>query len=372
MKKIAIDLSMNAYNPYCGISDDTKIVHDILSKDFAKEFKLQKFILPKTNRISHFLNILGSNLNISFVANKIRALLGIKTKIDTTNTELFYCSTVNNYKLDSPTKKVIRIHDLIPLTHPHLVPLESSLLFKKNLSYNLGEKDNFYVCNSNSTKQHLVTHFPQIKNKVFVVPCQTNILEIAQDKNHLILPHTFSLIIAALEPKKNLYRFLLVWKQAYENSQDIIPLVIVANQGWKSAKARTLLLELQKKYPDKVIHIQNVDNATICYLYKNCQYFIMPSIIEGFGLPVLNAIKFAKPAILSNIDAFKEVAGQAALYFDPNNINDIANKIIQINNNDDLQKKLSQNAKLQGKQFADNVISKSWRQVIKQILSDAK
>ena len=53
------------------------------------------------------------------------------------------------------------------------------------------------------------------------------------------------------------------------------------------------------------------------------------------------------------------IAGKAALYFDPNNTDDIANKIIQINNNDDLQKKLSQNAKLQGKQSPINVISKN-------------
>ena len=104
-----------------------------------------------------------------------------------------------------------------------------------------------------------------------------------------------------------------------------LELIIVGKKGWLYEE----ILEAPKKFKieDKVKFLDFVPDEDLPLLYKNALCFVLPSLYEGFGLPVLEAMKYGCPVITSNVSSLPEAGGDAALYVDPKSIDDIASKI---------------------------------------------
>jgi len=153
----------------------------------------------------------------------------------------------------------------------------------------------------------------------------------AQEKIEFIkakykLPQNFLLFLASLEPRKNLKAVL----NAYKNNKFELPLVIAGAQGWNNEDLKSEI----KKLNENVMHIGYVDEMDIGALYSSAHALIYPSLYEGFGLPILEAMACGIPAIASNISSIPEVIGDAGILLnDPENIQEISNAIIQINDN---------------------------------------
>jgi len=81
---------------------------------------------------------------------------------------------------------------------------------------------------------------------------------------------------------------------------------------------------------ERVKFLDFVENEDLPSLYKNALCFVLPSLYEGFGLPVLEAMKFGCPVVISDVSSFPEVGGEAAIYFDPQSVDDIAQKIEKV------------------------------------------
>lgn len=378
MKRCIIDLSINRRNPYCGIASDTAKNYQYLKAALKKEFIFEEFCLSPKFKLMHLLNIFSGkptsfqNIdNANFLLNRIKGALGFKTKINTRGVDLFYCPTVNNYRLSNSTTKLVRIHDLFPLTHPWASPYARIVSFKRSLAFNVKEPNCYFICNSVSTEKQFLKFFPMVKDRCYVVPCGASI-DIHNATPPDEIPAKFSLIIAALEPKKNLENFLLGWEKAIKKSADVIPLILVANEGWKNTRIKKILSEIKLKYPNRIIHLKSVKNSNLTWLLKNCQYFIMPSIMEGFGIPVLNALQMKKPMIISDLEVFHEVAGNAALYFDPYSQDKISDAILEINDNLKLQKKLSEAASVRRELYSDKSLKQQWKKVIEDIINIKK
>ena len=94
-------------------------------------------------------------------------------------------------------------------------------------------------------------------------------------------------------------------------------------------------------------------------LYKNADLFVLPSFYEGFGLPILEAMSYGVPVVCSNNSSLPEVTGDAGLFFDPNNIQEIAEAINKIFNDDDLRNKMIE------KGF-ENVERFSWEKCVRE------
>lgn len=131
--------------------------------------------------------------------------------------------------------------------------------------------------------------------------------------------------------------------------------------------ARNIFWErLNKKISDlkaknMVISLGFVSDNELVNIYQGAKAFVFPTIAEGFGLPGLEAMTVGCPVVCSNISVLKEVYGDAALYFDPQNINDISNKIKDILHNEELRQKLINNGYKQVKKY-------SWREMATQTL----
>ena len=112
----------------------------------------------------------------------------------------------------------------------------------------------------------------------------------------------------------------------------------------------------------KVKFLDFVRDEDLPTIYKNALFFVLPSLYEGFGLPVLEAMKYGCPVIASNISSLPEAGGDAALYVDPLSVDDIAKSMNTLVNDKSLREKLVRRGYQQVKKF-------SWEATAKQTLS---
>ena len=119
-------------------------------------------------------------------------------------------------------------------------------------------------------------------------------------------PEGFWLSVGSLEPRKNQRRLV----EAYVRSGSPLPLVLAGGSGW-------LMEDFARRQTPGVLLTGYVSDAELEWLYRNCFGFLYPSLFEGFGMPVLEALSLGAPAICSNTTSLPEVAGEAALLVDP-------------------------------------------------------
>lgn len=171
-------------------------------------------------------------------------------------------------------------------------------------------------------------------------------------------PNNFWLSVGTLEPRKNLRRTLRAYKQYVDTNIGSKPLVLVGGQGWLEDDLDQFITNLGlSKY---IIRLGYVDDHTLKWLYKNCWAFIYPSIYEGFGLPVLEAMSLGTAVLTSNTTSLPEVGGDAVLYVDPTSEADILAGFIKLND-DKFREILKANSQTQASKF-------SWRKAAKEVM----
>ncbi|MFO8183515.1 MAG: glycosyltransferase family 1 protein [Candidatus Aegiribacteria sp.] len=184
------------------------------------------------------------------------------------------------------------------------------------------------VAISRATAREIEKYFPRASSKVTVIPAAAP-PEYAEVKDRdrlrrtrekLGLPERFILYLGTIEPRKNLTRLL----EAYMIAAGSIPhsLVISGSVGWKTGE---MFRELKSSgVRDRVKLTGFVDSEDIPALMTLADLFVFPSLYEGFGLPILEAMSCGTPVVTSNVSSMQEVAGDAALLVDPLSSDSIA------------------------------------------------
>jgi glycosyltransferase involved in cell wall biosynthesis len=167
----------------------------------------------------------------------------------------------------------------------------------------------------------------------------------------------YILAFGSTEPRKNNLRLIKAFNAIKKSITDI-SLVIVGKE-WRDRKFDSVLLH------DKIILTGYVPDEDIPYLYKNAEIVVFPSLYEGFGLPVLEAMTYGIPVVASNTSSLPEVGGDAVEYADPNDVSDIARAIKDLLDSEEKRKYNKEKGMLRAKQF-------NWRSMCKQILSVCK
>ena len=142
----------------------------------------------------------------------------------------------------------------------------------------------------------------------------------------------YILYVGTLQPRKNLIRLI----QAFKNLKSQIPnlkikdlkLVICGKKGWLYEEIFQKVKELGLE--KEVIFTGYVPEEDLPALYKGARCFVLVSLYEGFGLPVLEALSVGCPVVLSNVSSLPEVGGKVAVYVDPYDVEDIARGILEI------------------------------------------
>lgn len=276
----------------------------------------------------------------------------------------------------SPSPTVISIMDLAYIHYPQM--------FKKSDLYQLKHWTEYSVRNakrvvtiSTSTKSDIIKQYDIASDKVIVVyPGIKNVASIKHQalsmnelKEKYNVSGKFILFVGTLQPRKNIERLVEAFKivasskeNAVEGKKDLT-LVIIGKKGWLYED----MLAAPKKFEveDRVKFLEFVPDEDLPSFYKVAECFVLPSLYEGFGLPVLEAMKYGCPVIASNISSLPEVGGAAALYVDPYNIGDITKKIESVLDNPSQRKKMIEEGYKQVKKF-------SWEKSAEKVLDVLK
>lgn len=172
----------------------------------------------------------------------------------------------------------------------------------------------------------------------------------------------YILFVGTLQPRKNIERLVEAFSMLKNKDLD---LVIVGKKGWLYEE----ILNSPKKYEvsNRVKFLDFVENEDLPSLYSNALCFVLPSLYEGFGLPVLEAMKYGCPVVISNVSSLPEAGGDAAVYFDPENIKDIQEKIEKVISSKSLREEMVKKGYNQVKKFSWEKTAKETLKVLEEI-----
>lgn len=187
------------------------------------------------------------------------------------------------------------------------------------------------ICISRATERDLVRRFPQARAKSSVVhlaagagfAAEANATELDAVRRRYGLDKPFVLCVGTLEPRKNLLRVLAAFATLPEGLRARHRLVVVGPRGWEFAH----ILHAASARSDEVKLLGHVPDSDLAALYRLCEVFCYPSLYEGFGLPLLEAMQCGAPSIASNVSSLPEVGGDGAVYVDPTSVEEIGNAL---------------------------------------------
>jgi glycosyltransferase involved in cell wall biosynthesis len=174
---------------------------------------------------------------------------------------------------------------------------------------------------------------------------------------------------AATWPHKNHLHLIRAFKQVSKTYPEF-KLVLA---GIKKQNEYKVMKEINKLgLSDVVIRLGYVDDSRLAELFTNAFALVFPSLFEGFGIPVLEAMSVGVPTVISNTTSLPEVGGDATLYFDPNSVNDIANKMITIIKDDNLRARLVKKGLKQVEKFSIQKMSEETYKLLIKVANEKR
>jgi len=222
---------------------------------------------------------------------------------------------------------VVTIHDLIPLRFPHYFTAAQRLLYRLALRRAV-QVARILIAVSDATRSDLVSLLGVDPHRIRVVhegvePLFTPAAPpaIAAMRNRIGLPDRYALCVGSNKPHKNLVRLVDAWAQL----RGAIPLIVAGPWDARFPEARRRGAALEAA--GRLRWIGHVADSDLPALYTGAQCLVAPSECEGFGLPVLEAMACGTPVACAQAGSLPEVAGDAAVLFDPGDVDSIAHAL---------------------------------------------
>jgi len=224
------------------------------------------------------------------------------------------------FKPSRDCRVVFTLHDLSVLLHPEWHPRERVMYYEKYFHERMEYVDAFLTVSEFSRKQ-IVEHLGVAPNRVTVTPLAYSkslfhprtSLGIDEVRSRFGLPERYYLFVGTGDPRKN---FQVIPKALDEGGKDI-PVAVVGWSGWENHVAGS-----------NAIPLGYVSNSDLAALYSGARALIYPSLYEGFGLPVVEAMACGCPVVTTKRASLPEVGGKAAIYLDdPEDASELAGKL---------------------------------------------
>ena len=298
-------------------------------------------------------------------------------------------------------KTVVTIHDLGAEFLPGFHTFPQKLYLNFSTKYAV-KNATAMIAVSESTKKDLISKFGADPKKISVVYHGINRekfkiksadkaslqrsgkLKIEKILAKYRIRKPYILFVGTIQPRKNLERLIEAFakvvsrlqttgyseKRTVDGRQSTVDLIIVGKLGWLYDE----ILSAPKKFKvlGKVKFLDYVKDSDLPYLYSGASLFVLPSLVEGFGLPVLEAMAAGIPLAVSARSSLPEVGGNAAIYFNPEDSRDIANIIFQVLTNPKLRKDLIEKGKKQLTKFSWEKCARETLNVLGSIVSSSK
>jgi len=271
-----------------------------------------------------------------------------------------FLSPTHYLSIFAPKRSLISILDISYLKFPELFQKSDLNQLTKWTKYSVKKAKGIFTISQASkddiikeyevSGDRVVVTYPGIKSEYQNPKSETNLK--FKMKNPKLLKDKYGidgeyiLFVGTLQPRKNIVRLV----EAFSKIKNDIQLVVVGKKGWMYEE----ILEAPKKFnvQNKVKFLDFVTDEDLPVFYKNAVCFTLCSLYEGFGLPVLEAMTYGCPVVISNISSLPEAGGDAALYVDPLNTEDIKKNLELIINNPELRKELIKKGYEQVKKFS--------------------
>lgn len=254
--------------------------------------------------------------------------------------------------LPARVAKVVTIHDLVWKYAGDTMRPFSRWLEKKLMPEAIRLADRI-IADSASTAHALEEEYPAVRDRVRVVyPGVTELpspLEF-QCLESLGIDRKYFLFVGTLEPRKNLRRLLEAYALLDEAVRRKNLLVIAGGKGWGGVDISSLVE--QNGLADQVVSVGYVNEVQLATLYAHAYFLVMPSIYEGFGLPLAEAMSFGVPVLTSNKSSLPEVAGDAGVLVDPFDEQSIAKGLLSLLCNESCRDQLAAKAESASRRFS--------------------
>ena len=229
---------------------------------------------------------------------------------------------------NTQAKTVVTLHDAIFVRYPQLYDTSYRLVFTAKNKYACKVAIRI-ICISEQTKQDAIAFFGADERKIKVVYQGCNAIyrkPVSIDQKQFVrskynIPTDFILTVGVIEKRKNTKLSV----EALHRSKNKMPLLIVGKPTDYEKELRELIAKRGMLH--QVYIINNVTNEDLPVFYAMAKVFVFPSIFEGFGIPILEALTIGTPVITSSGSCFEETAGAFSLYTDPTNADDLGEKI---------------------------------------------
>jgi glycosyltransferase involved in cell wall biosynthesis len=273
-----------------------------------------------TARLLGAINLPSSrkcSLNVAHLAHPARTLRPSafgNFRLDTSNYDVFIQSHVDPLVITSSTLHFVRLHDLLPLTHPHFFDPLPLRIYRKGLDSMMRQEAICWVANSEASAASFREHCGNSR-EITVVNNPVAIVTKREDLGAFIKQNQF-LMVNTLEPRKNIRLAIDGFLQA--KSTRILPddfrLVICGGHGWREETLKDQLCSAD--FGSDVIFREEPDDAEIRRLYGESRFVLSASLGEGFGLPPLEGMAYGSIPVVSAIPSHHELLGKHAIYFE--------------------------------------------------------
>ena len=254
--------------------------------------------------------------------------------------------------IKSDITRVVTIHDLIFMRHPSWFPLLDRIIYKRKVIHSCQNAD-LIIAISEQTKADIVDFLKIQEDKIQVIPphCHPRFYEKCSGEltKKILEAHPFTspylLYVGAIEERKNPLTLI----EAFYHLSGKYNLVLVGtgNRYKKKVLEKIKHLNLQ----DRIFMLENITAEELPVLYEQAELFIYPSLFEGFGIPIAEAIASGTPVITSKGSCFSEVGGPSSIYVNPLDSEEMAVEMDRVLSNKNLSQKMSEEGKKHARRF---------------------
>lgn len=271
---------------------------------------------------------------------------------------------------NSGIPSIVTIHDLIFLKFPHYFGRIDRFIYRLKAKYSCKHADKI-IAISECTKRDIIEFFHTDPNKIEVIyqscddsfksPASEEIKQGVRIKNHL--PSRYILNVGTVETRKNLLTLIKALPQVHPDYQ----LVVV---GKRTAYADLVYQEIERLgLKDRVLFLQNVPFDELPSIYQMADAFVYPSLYEGFGIPIIEALYSGIPVIAATGSCLEEAGGEDSLYVSPLDHTALASGINTVLNTPALAEKMKIKGLEYVQKFNTKVITQDLMNVYNQVLS---
>ena len=344
-----------------------ELVTNILKEDRANRYflffnsagniELPKFDFPNAE-IARF-KIPNKFLNLCFLLlryPKLDRLIAKKFALN--QLDLFFSPNLNFIALSKNTAHLITVHDLSFEFFPEHFTLKQRIWHFLANPKRQCKNAKHIITPSENTRRDVIKYFDIAPGRVTTIyPGLSSALKTESPNKINLTSGKYLLFFGTFEPRKNISALVTAFENLAEEFSDV-KLVIAGAGGWKNRGLKKIIKN--SKFSDRIILPGYIKDADKKELYKNSLAFIYPSLYEGFGFPVLEAMASGTPVVTSGRSSLPEITGGSALLVDPRRSEEIAEAIKKILGSESMRKDLVEKGLISAKKFDWNKTAKDW------------